>query len=620
MIWNLSEVEYDVSILEDQVLLFSFPGSPSPPLGLLLKLLISMESWLKADERNVAVVHCLTGKGRTSTVVAAFLCWMGEAGFRDVHKALDYIAQCKRCPANELTIPSQRRYVQYFANMLDGVRPSQPPLMLKRIILSEAPKFAKGPPRENTPPPPDDSNDVYDPDHILMGCAPYLQIFKAGQLVFTTAASLHYNQPKDDLPFCQIADGPISFHVENVVQGDILVRCRHLTAQGQRVSMFRAAFHTGYAPPTVMRLTKAQLDGACTDKRFADDFFLDLIFEPCDAEMASKHLSGKADGGTDDNNDENEQQDKVESQNEASERRQKGTLMGLNTATAEQQLQQKARQDAEQHTATVTASAYDSMLHRDSRFWDVIAARRQEHAKVQQEDTTTTAPATGTVEGGGEQTAEGKDLILWGPTIGRRRNFEALAEKSKKGGEGADGTTSDTVPVPALETFSIGGDFDFITPEETPPTPQPKKKDALMDMLDMAIDDETASPMVAKKTKIPAVPSDTEEIVFDEEAVKKVEPKGLFKAEESEKAETADTEQESVEVPKEEQKKPEDVDEVAALLDDTDLGMDTDVDAFLASAEVGDGNEDDDIGDDVDLDLDFDDDELEDLENFLTQK
>lgn len=78
--WNLSEIDYDISILNDQVLTFSFPGSPSPPLGLLLKLLVSMENWMKADERNVAVVHCLTGKGRTSTILAAFLCWMGEAG------------------------------------------------------------------------------------------------------------------------------------------------------------------------------------------------------------------------------------------------------------------------------------------------------------------------------------------------------------------------------------------------------------------------------------------------------------------------------------------------------------------------------------------------------------
>lgn len=140
LVWNLSEVDYDISVLDDQVLTFSFPGSPSPPLGLLLKLLISMENWMKADDRNVAVVHCLTGKGRTSTVLAAFLCWMGEAGFGDINKALDYIAKCKQIPTEELTIPSQRRYASYFKNMLDGVRPSQPPLLLKRIIMSEAPK------------------------------------------------------------------------------------------------------------------------------------------------------------------------------------------------------------------------------------------------------------------------------------------------------------------------------------------------------------------------------------------------------------------------------------------------------------------------------------------------
>jgi protein-tyrosine phosphatase len=142
LVWNLSEVEYDVSVLDDQVLTFSFPGSPSPPLGLLLKLLVSMENWMKADERNVAVVHCLTGKGRTSTVLAGFLSWMGEAGFGDVNEALLYISNCKQIKLDDLTIPSQRRYVQYMSNMMDGVRPSQSPLLLKRIIMSEAPKVS----------------------------------------------------------------------------------------------------------------------------------------------------------------------------------------------------------------------------------------------------------------------------------------------------------------------------------------------------------------------------------------------------------------------------------------------------------------------------------------------
>jgi hypothetical protein len=37
----------------------------------------SIENWLQADPQNVAIVHCLTGKGRTATVLASVLCWLG---------------------------------------------------------------------------------------------------------------------------------------------------------------------------------------------------------------------------------------------------------------------------------------------------------------------------------------------------------------------------------------------------------------------------------------------------------------------------------------------------------------------------------------------------------------
>ena len=86
-----------------------------------------------------------------------------------------------------------------------------------------------------------------------LGCSPYLQVFKAGKLVFTTAASKSFNQSKDDLPFCVPSDGSITFPVETIVQGDILIRCRHLTRKGQRVSMFRAAFHTVSEISTISR-------------------------------------------------------------------------------------------------------------------------------------------------------------------------------------------------------------------------------------------------------------------------------------------------------------------------------------------------------------------------------
>lgn len=82
--------------------------------------------------------------GTTSDLILHFYdAKRGEAGFGNINEAINYIAKCKRFDPMVLTIPSQRRYAGYFKNVLDGVKPSQPPLLLKRIIMSEAPRVRK---------------------------------------------------------------------------------------------------------------------------------------------------------------------------------------------------------------------------------------------------------------------------------------------------------------------------------------------------------------------------------------------------------------------------------------------------------------------------------------------
>lgn len=610
MLWNLSEVEYDASVLDDQVLVYKFPGSPSPPLGLLLKLLMSLESWLRADAENVAVLHCLTGRGRTSTVLAAFLCWTGEAGFTDVNGALEYIARCKRVSVAHLTIPSQVRYAGYFANMLDAVRPSQPPLMLKRIIMSAAPKFGKRP-----APPPGDGADEAAASDTLFGCAPYLQIFKAGSLIFTTAASVNYAQSKDDLPFCTTADGPVSFLTEAVVQGDILLRCRHLTKSGQRVSMFRCAFHTGYVPPKVMRLTKAQLDGACGDRRFADDFFLDFIFEPCDEATASQHLMETPKKGSDESEKVGEEEAPA---NEAAERRSLGTVGNVSN--------------------TVSASAYDSMLHRDSRFWDVIGQRREENMQKQ---------AALENMSGDEKDAEVKkneNTPLSGPTIGRRRDFASKeahggATDTQEDGKGTGASAKAKTQHDRMNAFSIGDEFGPgpSKPLEIPSTPQPKEKDALMEALmdldDDGLEDEEGEVVFetddddspAEETAVVEVPS------LPTQLPAATETNSHENASQADSAvvassEVSSTGQEARATPDADEITPDDkVVDIPTVVtsgvletseEDTDLSSDVaGLGDDLHNLDMGDGDE----GFDDEFD-DFEDDaELEDLENFLTK-
>jgi hypothetical protein len=396
-----------------------------------------------------------------------------------------------------------------------------------------------GPPREDDK----DKND----ETQRLGCAPYLQIFKAGKLLHTAPASLHLQQSEKELPFCQVADGNIAFHINLVVQGDILIRCRHLGGQKQRISMFRAAIHTGYAPPKVMRLTKSQLDGACLDDRFPDDFFLDLIFEAVDPDAASKVLT------------ENEADSETELDN-----RVRHSKPPTNTSS------------------TVKASADDSMLHRDSRFWEVIQTRRDEHSKKSD------------VEKGGE------DAFI-GPTVGRRREFN----KVKEGAAAASQATTEQAKAQkaALETFSIGGEFDFlpsvVQPEESRQKPVASvplvpKQDSLMDSLMAALDDE------------PNDHSETEEIVFESapdptptivELPPVLTTQGDGKDPSAVVSDAASTPATAA----------EETSTMNDLLADADFDLDTDMEGLLV--------DDDDDGDDL---LDIDDAELDDLENFLS--
>lgn len=319
MVWNVSEESYDYSLFADQVLEYKFPGHPAPPLGLLFKICTSVESWLDADERNVAVAHCLTGKGRTSALLACVLTWIGE--FPTPFEALQYIADRRETAVDHLTIPSQRRYLQYFSNMLDGVKPRPEPLLLRRIIMSSIPVFGtNGSGSDNA------------------GCCPYIQLFKCGKLIATAIplsndSSTENNQglgaSRLQLKWYLTIEGSVSFSIDTAVQGDILLRCRHADVNGNRTSMFRAAFHTGYVPCGVLRLTKAQLDGASSDDRFEDDFFIDLIFAPIEKSDASSNSTTSS------------------------------------TPT-----------DSGLVIDSLSTDRYEMSLHRDSRFWESVAARK----------------------------------------------------------------------------------------------------------------------------------------------------------------------------------------------------------------------------------------------------
>ncbi|KAK2655876.1 hypothetical protein Ddye_008928 [Dipteronia dyeriana] len=131
-IYNLCiEESYDPTHFHGRVETYPFDDNHVPPIPMIKLFCESVDSWLSSDPKNIAVIHCMAGKGRTGLMVCAYLVYSGMTA----EEALQLYAY-KRTTNNEgVSIPSQRRYVGYWANILSfprGVHDGPPDVRLPK--------------------------------------------------------------------------------------------------------------------------------------------------------------------------------------------------------------------------------------------------------------------------------------------------------------------------------------------------------------------------------------------------------------------------------------------------------------------------------------------------------
>lgn len=261
MIWNLSQRPYDYGLFHDMIQPLGWPDHHAPALSLLFKIVSGMDSWLKADKKNIAVVHCMAGKGRTGTVICSYLLYCGE--FDDPLKAIRFFGRKRSAIEAGVEQPSQQRYVSYFSDVLNGFVPRPQTRRLKRLVLRPVPSFSH-----------------------LSGIRPVLHIFNTTQYPETL---IYTNAPVPDIDIRHYApyEGKVDFlfRVPIKLKGDILIRLYHLSSRfggsmTATVPVLRAQFHTAFVDGEVLVFTKEELDLAYKDKRFNHAFEMKLYFEP----------------------------------------------------------------------------------------------------------------------------------------------------------------------------------------------------------------------------------------------------------------------------------------------------------------------------------------------------
>ncbi|CAB3988947.1 Phosphatidylinositol 3,4,5-trisphosphate 3-phosphatase and dual-specificity phosphatase PTEN [Paramuricea clavata] len=306
-VYNLcSEREYDPAKFNHRVAKYPFDDHNAPPFQLMQPYCEDMATFL-SDRENVAIVHCKAGKGRTGVMICAYL--LHQNIFDTCKEALEYYGEARTRNKKGVTIPSQRRYVYYYAHFLKHSLTYTPTtLLITRFVMETVPSVNNG------------------------TCAPFFYVWQSKVKIYSSKSQ--ESATKDAKNICFNLPQPLP------VCGDIKVQFYNKDSRfGKKDLMFQFWFNTFFvsgltpppseAEPTMMtqnfkdqddevgatswfELHKEDLDKANKDKKnkiYSPNFKLQVVFTV--PELKRNHMDGSDDyvdieceGGTwKDNND-----------------------------------------------------------------------------------------------------------------------------------------------------------------------------------------------------------------------------------------------------------------------------------------------------------------------------
>jgi phosphatidylinositol-3,4,5-trisphosphate 3-phosphatase/dual-specificity protein phosphatase PTEN len=269
-VYNLcSERSYDHDKFYNRVEVFPFDDHNAPPFELIAQFCQNVEQWLALDDKNIAVIHCKAGKGRTGLMISAWMLYSKE--WATAKDALTFYAAMRTYNQKGVTIPSQIRYVHYFEESLQSP-PENKTLLLNKVIFHTLPKVAH----------------VADTNfHVHMGKT----------LVFT------YKDHEEKQKKLEGAkDKKISKKTKNDEEEEFIFDCGSVPVFGdiymefseKSSKLFAFWFSSLFVKNNRLVLKKEELDKAHKDtshKSYHADFSVELVFSELSPDQAQAHAA-----------------------------------------------------------------------------------------------------------------------------------------------------------------------------------------------------------------------------------------------------------------------------------------------------------------------------------------
>lgn len=112
--------QYDPAEFFHRVVNCQFKDHYPPQLHQLFPAMYRLHAWMQQNPDAVVAVHCKAGKGRTGTLICCLLMHAGSCQRAD--DAMAFYGMRRTFNGKGVTIPSQRRYVQYYSWQCAAIR------------------------------------------------------------------------------------------------------------------------------------------------------------------------------------------------------------------------------------------------------------------------------------------------------------------------------------------------------------------------------------------------------------------------------------------------------------------------------------------------------------------